>query len=315
MLVAAGACSDDHAVPAARTRSVPAGPAPSTTPASAMSTAPAPTTTVAPTPATSIVGGEAPAGAEVTLQQYRSDEERHIMGVQVANRGDAVVRVATVQLDWPGLRAVAPSEIDTVIAPGVVVDLPIGYGDAVCDDLARFAQPPPEGPARALVVTPEGEHQVWPIDDVRGVLARVHGLDCRRQAMAHRVEVTFGRTWTPSGAGDAMTGELVLTRRHAEGPVELTGISGSVLLNVALAPGAPVTMDGDRLVIPILVTSTGNCTGHALADAKKIFDVQLTLDVGGEQASISVGPDPGDHQLLYRPVEVTCGLTGPTART
>lgn len=267
-----GACTDDRAAPA----------------------------TTAPTAARDDVG--------VTLQQYRSDEVEHIMGVQVTNRSEGTIEVHSVQLDWPGLQPVDPRIVDYPLSPGVVVDLPIDYGDAVCDDPPAFVEPTPDAPVRVQVVTADGLHETWPVDDVRGVLARVHGLDCRRQAMEYRVDVTIGRSWTPSTSGDAVTGDLVLTRDHATGPVDLTGISGSVLLNVDVAAGTPTTMDGDRLSVPIVITSTGNCTGHALADSKKTFDFQVTVQVDGEEASISVGPDPADQQTVYRPVEVTCGL-------
>jgi hypothetical protein len=251
----------------------------------------------------------APAGVEVTLQQYRADEVAHRIGIQVTNRGDATVDVATARLDWAGLHPIAPTTLDYPLVPGATVDLRVDYGDAACSDPPLVAEPLPTEPIAVEVVTAAGDTLRWPVDDVRGVLARVHGLDCRRQAVEHLVDVSIGRAWTANAAGDAVTGELILTRQHATGPATLTGISGSVLLNVDVAPGAATAMTGDSLAIPIVVTSARRCEAHALADSKKTYDFQVTVEVDGVDASISVGPDPADQPTVFEPVNVTCGLS------
>ncbi len=251
-----------------------------------------------------------PAGEiHVTLEQYRADEVAHRLEIQVTNRGGSAVHVATARIDWPGLADVAATVVDYAVAPGITVDLAVDYGDAVCSDPPLLAEPLPDAPIVIDVVTAEGETLRWPVDDTRGVLARVHGLDCRRQAVAHLVDVRIGGPWTPIASGDAVTGELRLTRRQATGPARLAGISGSVLLDVAVAPGAPTTMTGDELVIPVVVTSSGRCEAHALADSKKTFDFQVTIELDGVPASISVAPEPADETTVFGPVEVTCGLT------
>lgn len=43
---------------------------------------------------------------------------------------------------------------------------------------------------------------------------------------------------------------------------------------------------------------------------KKTFEFQATLEVGDTAASISVGPDLDDQQIVYQPVNVACGLAG-----
>lgn len=244
----------------------------------------------------------------VTLQQYRADEVAHRIALQVTSRSAAPIEIATARLDWPGLAPIAPTPMAYPLGPGVTVDLRVDYGAAVCASPPGVTDPPPTDPIVAEVTTAAGETLRWPVDDVRGVLARVHALDCRRQAVEHLVDVSIGRRWAPSPAGDAVTGELLLTRQAAVGPVAITGISGSVLLNVDVATGASTEMNGDELVIPIVVTGAKRCEAHALADSKKTFDFQVTVQVDGAGASISVGPDPGDQPIVYRPVEVTCGL-------
>lgn len=278
LLVLAAACSDDHG---------PGGD---------------PTTPTAP--------ASPPAEAEiaVTLQQYRADEVAHRIGLQVTSHAAAPIDIATARLDWPGLAPIAPTELAYPLVPGVTVDLRVDYGTAVCGDPPRVDDPAPDAPIVAEVTTADGKTLRWPVDDVRGVLARVHELDCRRQAVDHLVGVAIGTAWAPSPEGDAVTGELVLTRRAATGPVAITGISGSVLLNVDLADGAGAEMTGDHAVVPIVVTSAQRCEAHALADSKKTFDFQVSLLVDGVAASISVGPDPADETTVFRPVVVTCGL-------
>jgi hypothetical protein len=278
------ACADDH--PAAR--GVATG-----TPAATSPTAPAP----------------ADGGVDVTLQQYRADEVAHRIGIQATNHGATTIDVATARLDWAGLHPIEPTALDYPLVPGATVDLRVDYGAAACSDPPLVAEPLPADPIMVEVVTAGGETLRWPVDDVRGVLARVHGLDCRRQAVEHLVGVRIGRDWTSNAAGDAVTGELILTRDNATGPVALTGISGSVLLNVDIAPGAPTELTGDSLAIPIVVTSARRCEAHALADSKKTYDFQVTLQIDGVDASISVGPDPADEPTVYEPVNVTCGLS------
>jgi hypothetical protein len=245
---------------------------------------------------------------DVTLQQYRADEVAHQIGIQVTNRTDAVIEVATARIDWAGLAPIEPTAVGYPVAPDVTVDLKVDYGDAVCSDPPMLDETMPPDPIAVEVVTAGGETMRWPVDDSRGVLARVHGLDCRRQAVEHLVAVEIGRTWTPNATGDAVTGELVLGRRHATGPATVSGISGSVLLDVAITPGAATELTGDTLTIPIVVSSAHRCEPHALADSKKTYDFQVTIDVDGTDASISVGPDPADEPTLFGPVEVTCGL-------
>jgi hypothetical protein len=278
------ACADDHA----------GGGVPST-PAAAASAAPSPTVAVT-------------SGVDVTLQQYRADEVARQIGIQVTNRTDAAIDVATARIDWAGLAPIEATDVDYPVAPGVTVDLKVEYGDAVCSDPPQVAETVPADPITVEVVTAAGEVLRWAVDDVRGVLARLHTLDCRRQAVEHLVAVEIGRTWTPNAAGDAVTGELILTRRHATGPALVTGLSGSVLLNVGVAPGAATELTGDTLTIPIVVTSANRCEPHALADSKKTYDFQVTIEVDGTEASISVGPDPADEPTVFEPVRVTCGL-------
>jgi hypothetical protein len=304
LVAVAGCASDDQGTaataPSAPTTASPAASAPSTSSERPPGDA-APPTDVLPTAA------PVP-GIEVTLEQYRSDEVEHIMGVQVTNTGADPIDVSTVRLDWPGLQPIAPSTVGYTLSPGVRVDLPIDYGAAVCSDPPQFDEPLPNVPASVEVTTADGTTSSWPVDDTRGILTRVHWLDCRRQAVEHLVGVEVATTWTPNATGDAVTGEIVLTRGAATGSVSLTGVSGSVLLNVDLAPGAPTELDGDRLVVPIVVTSTGFCTGHALADSKKTYEWQLTFDIDGEEASISVTPAVADQPQVFQPVRVTCRL-------
>lgn len=246
--------------------------------------------------------------ADVTLQQYRADEVAHRIGIQVTNRTGAPIEIATARIVWPGLAPIEPTTIGYPVAPGVPVDLRVDYGAAVCSDPPQFEDALPTDPPTVEVTTTAGDTRRWPVVDERGVLARVHGLDCRRQALEHLVRVELGRSWTTNAEGDAVTGELILTRRNAEGPASLTGISGSVLINVDLAPGAATTLTGDTLAVPIVVTGAGRCEAHALADSKKTYDFQVTIAVDGADASISVSPDPADERTLFGPVEVTCGL-------
>jgi hypothetical protein len=280
----AGACADDH----------PDGTGQAIT-----------STTAAPVAPSSV---PLSAGVDVTLQQYRADEVAQQIGIQVTNRTGAAIDVATARIDWAGLVPIEPTDVHYPVAPGVTVDLKVEYGAAVCSDPPRITETVPPDPIAVEVVTAAGDTLRWPVDDVRAVLARLHGLDCRRQAVEHLVAVEIGRTWTPNAAGDAVTGELTLSRRHATGPATVTGISGSVLLNVDLAPGAPTELTGDALTVPIVITSAHRCEPHALADSKKTYDFQVTLEVDGVDASISVSPDPADERTVFEPVNVTCGL-------
>ena len=264
-----------------------------------------------------------PDGLAATLEQYREDQITKTIQIQVVNQSTRTVLLSALQLTWPGLTATAAGSRREFVGPGEVLDLPVPLGDAVCGDPPRADTPVPASAAMASAT------QAWegdaaspvtiPITDRRGVLARVFRPDCQRQSVEYAASMAFDPAWTDTTTSDgrpATTGTLRLHRLHGNAPVTVTQINGSVLLAIAPvtppAAGAPLlTLPGAATdaALPVIVTESGACAAHSLAESKHTFFLPVAVAVGASPVVITdVIPDDTAKLQLATMINRSCGV-------
>ena len=265
-----------------------------------------------------------PDGLAATLEQYREDQITKTIQIQVVNRSTRTVRLSELRLTWPGLTATAVGPRSELVGPGQVLDLPVPLGDAVCGDPPRADAPVPASVAIASATL------VWegasaapvsiPITDTRGVLARVYRPDCQRQSVEYAASVAFDPEWidatTPDGRPAAL-GTLRLHRRHGSDPVTVTQINGSVLLSIAtvIPPAADAPLlrlagDATDATLPVMLTESGRCEAHALAESKHTFFLPVGLAVDAAPVVlIDVIPDDAAKVQLLKMINRSCGVS------
>jgi hypothetical protein len=105
--------------------------------------------------------------------------------------------------------------------------------------------------AAVIGLVVEGEQQMrrFPVHWDNGLLERIHEKACASLAFAEKLDLVLDEDLVAVDAGGepGLQGSLTVTRKAAEGPVELTGTRGSVLYDVVLPDGPAVSRQtGDR---------------------------------------------------------------------
>ena len=193
--------------------------------------------------------------------------------------------VGALALEWSGLPGLPPTAPGYPLQPRVPVDLPVPLGPADCGDPPRANAPVPAMDVSVLV---DGERV--PVSGAGPTLTRVFERACRQQALQSLAAASFGPTWAPVDDGRALRGTLRLQRLAATGPVRVAALDGSVLLTPVPDDPLPATMTGTGLDLPVTVTSSGRCDGHALGESKQTYVFDLLVDVADEAGLDGVQP-------------------------
>jgi hypothetical protein len=159
-------------------------------------------------------------------------------------------------------------------APGQTIDLPTPFGPVDC---AAGVDPVA---ARVTVVRPGAAAEELRVPLAGDTMAQVHDAACAVERVLAVVGISVEDL---TDAGSTMTGDVVLTRRSGEDPVEVTRLGGSVVLQPVLDDDLPVTLAPDRDELRMPVTfDAARCDPHALAETKKPFVFPLAVTVGDE---------------------------------
>lgn len=127
--------------------------------------------------------------------------------------------------------------------------------------------------------------------------------------------MSYATPWTrsdPDGIPTATT-DLIVSRLPTNKPIALTGVDGSVLLFVnpveALPAGGAVLDSGEpSLTVPIVVTGSNRCDGHALSDSKKTYEFQAQVSIGdADPVGTNLSVSAADRPLLNQVIVDTCG--------
>ena len=238
--------------------------------------------------------------AEVVL--LRTDEA--IGGqvqVRITDTGDEPFAVTSVALDSPGFAAVPPTTLRAEFAPGRVIDLPTPYGEPVCS-----AAPVPAA-ADVTVERPDGAVEQARVPLAAEVLERIHEEQCAALAVLEvvAIEVTGLRE-----EGDALSGELTLTRREGDDPVTVTRVDRSVLIDPT-ADGLPLELAEEESVSTPVTFTTATCDPHVLSETKKPYVFPLAVRVGeGGDVSLDLPLDEAARGLLAALVQRVCTPAG-----
>ena len=256
---------------------------------------------VAPATTTLSAGPTVPAvpGIEAEAVRQRTDEAiGDQVQVRITDSGDEPFTVTSVALDSPGFVPVPPREAATVFSPGRTIDLPVKFGEPVCDVAAEPAA------ARLTVVRPDGSSEDLRVPLAAEIMTRIHAEECAVLAVLDVVDVEVVDL---ADEDDALTTQLRLTRRSGDEPVAVARVGRSVILDVTGEElPAELAGDEDELSTPLVFTSA-TCDPHALAETKKPYVFPLEVTVGdGEPVIMDLPVDDDLRAGLERLVDRVC---------
>src|SRR5215218_8460492 len=212
-------------------------------------------------------------GIEAEIVRLRTDEA--IGGqvqVRLTDTGDAPFTVTSVALRSPGFVPEAPTAVTAAYAPGRVIDLPVPFGDPVCDTA------PVPTVADLSVTRPDGAVEQLEVPAEADVLELIHSEECAVLAVTAVVGIEVRDLHQD---GDSATGSLVLTRRTGSEPVRATRLSRSVLIEPSTE--LPVELDGDEESASAPVSFTpASCDPHVLSETKKPYVFPLGVVIGDD---------------------------------
>ncbi len=251
-----------------------------------------------------------------TLTRYSQDVTNGVVQVQVTNAGPHPVHIDRVRVLWPGWRTQRYTRDDVVLEPGRTVDLPVPIGRARCADSTRPPRSRGSAQLRVQLADESARRVRVRFSDARDLLAPVWLAECRSRALARAVDVRFGRHWERAGTEQdpALRGTVELTRLGSNRPVRVTGFLGSVLLDVdplgsVRPPLLRMPASSRKASLPVEVTSSGRCDGHALAESKQTFLLEAYVRDGRTPAAtvVLVPPEPVQHRMRAV-IDRACGV-------
>lgn len=247
-------------------------------------------------PSTASPSAAAPPVPGITAEAVQLRTDAAVGGqVHVRISATQAFTVTSLALASPGFTPLPDDTLTAVFAPGRVIDLPAPYGEPVCS-----ADPLP-AVARLGVVRPGGGTEVVDAPLDAEVLGRIHEAECAVRALAEVVDVAVTGLRED---GDAVTGELVLTRRR-DGDVSVVRINRSVLMDVGV-DGLPLELDGDRTTATVSFTPA-TCDAHVLSESKQPYRFPLSVATGEEEpVAMDLPLDDGDRELLAALVRRIC---------
>lgn len=260
-----------------------------------------------------------PEGLAATLERYREDDLTNALQIQVVNGSGRTIELTSLQLVWPGLSTQPPVVAQHVMSAGQIADLPVPAGEAICSDPPRLDERLPDTPAvaRATVSVDGGAPAALeiPITDTRHVLDRVYVPACRVQSVGYNATVAFDPTWTDIQLNGkaAVTGTLRMTRNQGDDPVIIDDITRTVLLQfrtVQPTNGPLLTLAAGQheATVAVVLTESGDCRPHAIAESKHTFFLPASLRVGDVPVVIYVIPDATSQPQILTMINKFCGL-------
>jgi len=269
--------------------------------------------------ATSTTLARTPEGVAATLERYREDDVTNVVQIQIINGSDRTIEVTSLQLLWPAMREQPPVTTPHVLSAGQIVDLPVPAGEWICSDPPRLDEHLPAVRAfAAATVSFDGGPPATvmiPITDTRHVLDRVYIPACQVQRVAYNATVAFDPTWTDIDLDGkpAVAGLLRMTRRHGTEAVVIDEIGRSVLLQFRPAtptngPLLTLAADQQQASVPVVLTESGECRPHALADSKHTFLLPASLHLDTTPVVIYIIPDTASQPQILTMITTSCRL-------
>lgn len=237
-----------------------------------------------------------PAEPEIQLSAQlltsRRDEANGQIRIRLTNLGEQPVPLDAIMLDAEPYSP-DPARINTSeLAPGQTVAYPVVHGSPTC-----VGDEPTPGPVAVEVVSGGREVSVDPGDSA-ALIARMLTLACGRERVAELVTIEFDDDWEWTEGTAEQTGTLLLTRRQAGPPLELTGVRGGVNYTLEQLEPGPVTVEEDASEVRVPIrTRAARCEAHAMADNSKPYGFTTFFSIdGGPDINVEFSaPDQRDN--------------------
>jgi hypothetical protein len=193
-------------------------------------------------------------------------------------------------------------------------------GAVVCRRPLRFDVVVPGAAAHAVVqATFAGAAPApveIPVTDVRGVLERLYRPACQAEKLADTVAIGFGPDWSylSLDGRPAAQGTLRMQRTNGEEAVVIRQLLGTVLLDASPVPAAvgpllSLPAGAREAETPIVLTQSGDCRAHALAESKHTFFLRAVVAVEPDiEVVLYVQPDTDDQPQLLQMINRSCGV-------
>jgi len=212
-----------------------------------------------------------------------------------------------------------PTDPNYTLHPDVTVALTAPAGRGVCPTGAADRPDPATAAAHVAGTGPDGQPVSYQVAVTGGleVLDRIRNRSCEQQTVEQTVRISFGPTWTRTTVGGvpALAGTVVAERTGRPDPVVVDAVhQNGVLFNIDTVPPkrSPVLRlaeDQARAEAPIAIVAASRCYGHALGDAKKIYEFHANLRIDGAERAIDFSIPTTDQSAAYAVVTDTCAGT------
>lgn len=245
--------------------------------------------------------------ASVTQHRYAEGTRDLLAGV--TNHGEREVRVSSARIHWDGMEFPKAAIEDPAVPPGETAAFTVTYGDPHCDV---------DEPGRpTMVATVDGTAVTLPLRVERPtLLRRLRDAACARRSLTDLAAVSLrlaDRTSVVRGT-EMLPGTVVVLRRAGQsGNVTVDDLGGSVLFAVEPRGGgrtlpARLREGRQRLVLPVVVRSTGRCDAHARSQSSQtfLFSVYAHRDAAKTQRLVRF-PSAAEQERLLAMLDRVCG--------
>jgi hypothetical protein len=237
-------------------------------------------------------------GIEAEIVRLRTDEA--IGGqvqVRLTDTGDTPFTVTAVALRSPGFAQEPMKAVAAEYAPGRVIDLPVPYGEPVCDTA------PLPAAADLTVVRPDGAVEEVQVPAAADVLELIHSEECAVLAVTAVVDIAVTGLHDD---GDTVAGSLVLTRRSGDEPITASRLGRSVLIE----PTADLPLElarGRDAATTTMSFTPATCDPHVLSETKKPYVFPLSVTVGDDDpVAVDLPLDQSARDALAAMVRRVC---------
>lgn len=257
-----------------------------------------------------------PAAAPVVADRLRASltQDRFAEGTRsvlagVTNASRRTVRITDAQVDWPGLSFPSVHLDESRIEPGETAAFTVEYDQARCDA--------PVQATPRMQVRVDDRAMTLPLHvDIPGLLGRLRDDACAEQRLTSvaSVQLRLSRTTEMVRGTEQLPAEVVVERRPGStAPVTIEDLAGSVLISLSPRAGggtlpASLSSGQDRLVLPVLLASTGRCDGHARSQSSQTFLLGIFVRRGGDPVQRVVQiPKRAEQERLLAMLDRVCG--------
>ncbi|WP_440711231.1 hypothetical protein [Herbiconiux sp. YIM B11900] len=250
-------------------------------------------------------------GVGLSILQNRPDYGNRVLQLAVTNEGADPLTVTAARFASPQFESVADWNKPTEVPPGLVRQLPVQLGPAICPA-------PSTTPTLTVTVTDAAgasrEITGRPSDPF-GVLERIAGEDCLDDAVAAVATLTVHDDVEVTGSGAEAVAHLRLTvdPSRGRGSLRLTEAGSTILLEPADGSVWPLdasVQGGDAPRQFVLDAVPARCDPHAVAEDKRGTYLPVSVELGGSGPAGTIYLHSSDalRLALYSFIASTCGF-------